>query len=218
MCWRIHEVVAEAISRFFQEQYVAPFIWEKLVEQSNSDHTTLKNYKEFEEYYAKYVEMQKGWNAGEFGVKAKYWMLCVRITDLIHQLHFAININDYYLRLETWEELIVLSFTMNRQNYARYGTYYLTQMGSLDSTQPGAHEEVQEKVISVCRNNTGVRNQLMEPGANFMRNSRTAGNYISFLMCSGCSYLIWGYKYFFVFNSWTTRNCLMSNHTSFMLS
>ena len=26
MCWRIHEVVAEAISRFFQEQYVAPFI------------------------------------------------------------------------------------------------------------------------------------------------------------------------------------------------
>ena len=117
-------------------------------------------------------------------------MLCVRITDLIHQLHFAININDYYLRLETWEELIVLSFTMNRQNYSRYGTYYLTQMGSLDSTQPGAHEEVQEKVISVCRNNTGVRNQLMEPGANFMRNSRTAGNYISFLMCSGCSYLI----------------------------
>ena len=72
MCWRIHEVVAEAISRLFQEQYVAPFITEKLVEQSKSDHTTLKNSKEFEEYYAKYVEMQKQCNAREFGVKAKY--------------------------------------------------------------------------------------------------------------------------------------------------
>ena len=109
MCWRIHEVVAEAISRLFQEQYVAPFVSENLVEQSKSDHTTLKNSKEFEEYYAKYVEMQKRYNAGEFGVTAKHWMLYVRIVDLIHQLHFAINTNDYYLRLETWEKLMVLS-------------------------------------------------------------------------------------------------------------
>ena len=98
MCWRIHEVVAEAISRWFQEQYVAPFISEKLIKQSKSDHTTLKNSKEFEEYY---FEMQKQCNTEESGVTAKYWMLYVRIIDLIHQLHFAININDYYLNLET---------------------------------------------------------------------------------------------------------------------
>ena len=78
----------------------------------------MKNSKEFEEYYAKYVEIQKR-NAEEFGVTAKYWMMYVRIIDLIHQLHFAININDYYLRLETWEVLMVLSFTMNKQNYVR---------------------------------------------------------------------------------------------------
>ena len=119
MCCRIHEVVAEAISRLFQAQYVAPFISKKLVEQSKSDHTTLKDSKRFEENYAKYAEMQKRCNAGEFGVMAKYWMLYVRIIDLIHQLHFAININDYYLRLETWEVLMVLSFTMNKQNYVR---------------------------------------------------------------------------------------------------
>ena len=190
MCCRIHEVVAEAISRLFQAQYVAPFISKKLVEQSKSDHTTLKDSKRFEENYAKYAEMQKRCNAGEFGVMAKYWMLYVRIIDLIHQLHFAININDYYLRLETWEELMVLSFTMNKQNYARYGTYYLTQMGSLDSTHPGAHEEIQEKGISICRNSTGVRQSIDGTGEQtFLRNSKTAGNYISFLMCSGCSYL-----------------------------
>ena len=149
----------------------------------------MKNSKEFEEYYAKYVEIQKR-NAEEFGVTAKYWMMYVRIIDLIHQLHFAININDYYLRLETWKELMVLSFTMNKQDYGRYGTYYLTQMGSLASTHPGAHEEIQEKGISVCRNSTDIRQSIDGTGEQtFLRNSKTAGNYISFLMCSGCSYL-----------------------------
>ena len=49
-CWRIHEVVPEAISRLFREQYVVLFISENRTQ-------TLKNSKEFEEYYAKYVEM-----------------------------------------------------------------------------------------------------------------------------------------------------------------
>ena len=131
--------------------------------------------------------MQKRCSAGEFRVTAKYLMLHVRIIDLINQLHFAINIRNYYLGLETWEELMMLSFTMNKQNYARYGTYYLTQMGSLDSTSPGAHEEIQEKGISVCRNNTSVRQSIDGTGEQaFMRNSKTAGNYmVNYLMCSG---------------------------------
>ena len=41
MCWRIHKVVAEAISRLFQEQYVASLISEKLIGQSKLDQTTL---------------------------------------------------------------------------------------------------------------------------------------------------------------------------------
>ena len=81
---------------------------------------------------------------------------------------------------------MVLSFTMNKQNYARYGTYYLTQMGSLDSSHPGAHKEIQEKGISLFRINTGLRQSIDGTGEQyFMRNSKTAGNYISFLMCSG---------------------------------
>lgn len=100
MCQKIHEVVAEAINRLFQEQYVAPLISEKLFEQSNLDRSTLKNSKEFEEY-AKYVEMHRRCYAGEFGVTTKYWMLYVRIIDLIRQLNFVIIMNNYYLRVET---------------------------------------------------------------------------------------------------------------------
>ena len=64
----------------------------------------------------------------------------MRIIDLINPLHFVMNINNYYLCLETWEELKVLSFTMNKQNYAEHVTYYLTQVGSVDSIHGGAQQ------------------------------------------------------------------------------
>ena len=78
-------------------------------------------------------------------------MLYMRIS-----FTFAINVNDYYLHLEIWDVLMVLSFTMKEQNYAQCSTYYLTQMGSLDSTHPGAHKEIEERGISICRNNTVI--------------------------------------------------------------
>ena len=33
-----------------------------------------------------------------------------------------------------------VKFYMYKQTYARYGTYYLRQIGSLDSTHPGAYK------------------------------------------------------------------------------
>ena len=72
----------------------------------------MQNIKEFEEYYAKYVEIQKQCSIGEFTVMTKYWILYVRIIDLIQQVHFVINKNNYYLCLETWKELMALRLCM----------------------------------------------------------------------------------------------------------
>ena len=70
---------------------------------------------------------------------------------------------------------MILSFTINKQDYTRYGTCYLTQMGSLDSTYPGAHEEIQERGILVCRNNTGIRQLIDGTGKQtFMKIAKTA--------------------------------------------
>ena len=104
-------------------------------------------------------------------------MLNARITHLIDQFHFVININDYFLRLDTLEELMVLSFKMNKQNYARYGTYYLTQIESLDRSYLRTREEIQEKGNSVFRNNIGIR-QLVEIAGQqvFMKNLKNAAN------------------------------------------
>ena len=77
----------------------------------------MQNIKEFEEYYAKCVEIQKQCSIGEFAVMTKYWILYVRIIGLIQQVHFVINTNNYYLCLETWKELMALRFPMKKQNY-----------------------------------------------------------------------------------------------------
>ena len=107
-----------------------------------------------------------------------------KILDAECENHFSLsNLNDYYLRVEIWEELMVLSFKMNQQNYARSGTYYLTQMMPLNSTHPGAHEEIHKKAILVCRNNTDIRKSIDGTGKQtFMRNSKTAGNKFLFFI------------------------------------
>ena len=91
--------------------------------------------------------------------------------------------DKYYLRLEAWEKLMVLSFTLNKQNYARHGTYYLTQMGSLDSTHPGAHEEIQEKGISFCRNSTDVRQSIDGTGNKRFWGTRRLQQIIFHFLC-----------------------------------
>ena len=146
--------------------------------------------------------MQKRCVAEEFGVTAKYWMLHVRIIELTHQLHFTINIKDYHLLLETWEELMVLSFTTNKQNYARYDTYCQKQMGSLNSTHPEAYEEIQEKRFSVCRNDTGIN--WWNRGTDVYEELKDCRK-LHFISCVFWGDLFWGGKHFSVCNSWTTR-------------
>ena len=43
---------------------------------------------------------------------------------------------------------MLLSFTMTKQYYTQYDTYYLMQAKSLDGTHPGAHEE-KGKVLKI---------------------------------------------------------------------
>ena len=53
---------------------------------------------------------------GEFGATPQYWMLYQRMIDLIHQLHYSVNINDFWLCLHSWEERLKLSAVIKR-NY-----------------------------------------------------------------------------------------------------
>ena len=80
---------------------------------------------------------------------------------------------------------------MNKQSYSRYGTYHMLQMANLETTHPGAREEIEKQGISVCRNKWGVRQSIDGAGEQtFQKNSKTAGGIKSFVQ-QHCTYEKW---------------------------
>ena len=102
-------------------------------------------------------------------------MYCEAV-DRQYMLHFSVNRNDFDLRLQCWKDSLPYCFAMNKQNYARYGTFYCSQLMALDDNYPGAKDELVNNGLSVCRNNTGIRQATDAAGEQtFMKNSKTPG-------------------------------------------
>ena len=118
---------------------------------------------------------------GGLGESAQYWMLYQYMVDLLHQLHYATNRNNYDLRKLIWEEMLPLSFSMNKENYTRYGTYYIMQLSNSELTHHGARQEIEEKGVSVCRNSLNIP-QSIAGEQTFIKNSKTSGDKFVTLM------------------------------------
>ena len=59
---------------------------------------------------------------------------------LQHQIHTAIQTNDFDMRLNAWKEMLPLHFALNKTNYARYGTWHVQPMTEVDDCYPGLRE------------------------------------------------------------------------------
>ena len=122
------------------------------MKENLNKHQSLLDSADFDNYNAVYQEMKRKALNGDLGCTTQFWMMYQEMIDLIHQLHYAINVNDFHLRLSAWEHLLRLSFTMKKQNYSSFGTLYLLMLCSLKETNPGAFEDLQEKGLSIYRN------------------------------------------------------------------
>ena len=76
--------------------------------------------------------MKEDWLIGKYSKTPQFWMSYQSAVDQLHKLHYTININDFYLHATLWENAIADCFSMNKQNYARYGTYYVLQLLNID--------------------------------------------------------------------------------------
>ena len=177
--WLVHECMAEAIDRLLHEMIdISSLNVENQVDMIRPEVLL--------EYRRKYDDLKNKCMNGEMGVTAQYWAIYHHTVHLLHAMHFAINTNDYELRRKMWAELLKLSFVMNKQNYARFGTFYMTQLANLDKTHPGAREEIESKGVSVCRNNFGIRQSVDGAGEQtFQKNSKTSGGIKEFVQQEG---------------------------------
>jgi predicted oxidoreductase (fatty acid repression mutant protein) len=106
--WLLHEAFSEALERLFQEQYV-PEIPASLVQFAEYPPGTIEiedqladvTIKAYIEHYNQQVDKCL---KGQFGKTPQFWALYMMMVDRQQRLHYAINMNDYNLRLLTWRE------------------------------------------------------------------------------------------------------------------
>ena len=97
--------------------------------------------------------------------------------DRQHTFHYAVNTNDACLRLQMWKESIPMCFSTNRIHYARYGSFYLKSLESLDITHPGSKDEM-KAIVSVRRNTQAIGQAIDMAGEqSYMKSAKTAGKH-----------------------------------------
>ena len=162
-CWLIHEAFSEALERLFLEQYL-PTIPENVEKFAQSAPEAMRwpdiqNDDAFKEFAHQYKALKVKCLSGEFGKTPQFWAKYMKLVDCQQQLQFSINTNAY--------DLI---------HYARYGTYYVSSLEHIDSTHPGAKEEIGDMGLSVRGNTLGIGQAIDLAGEqSYMRNAKAAG-------------------------------------------
>ena len=180
LCWLLHESFSEALIRLFLEQYV-PEIPDSLINFAKHppgtvDIEELLADPSIQAYLKYYVQQVKKCLNGEFGKTPQFWVMYMIMVDRKQKLHYAINTNNYNLRLLIWKESLLMWFATNKIHYARYGTFYVKFLEYLGDTHPGAKEEIEEKGLSVRRNTLGIGQAVdMASEQSYMKNAKTAG-------------------------------------------
>jgi hypothetical protein len=183
--WLLHEAFSEALERLFEEQYI-PEVPEMLVKFAESppgtvDVENLLSNATVKAYIEHYNQQFDKCLNGEFGKTPQFWALYMMMVDRQQKLHYAINKNDYNLRLLMWRKSLPLCFATNRVHYSRYGTFYVQSLEYLESTHPGAKAEIEENGVSVRRNTLGIGQAVDMAGEqSYMKGAKTAGGISQF--------------------------------------
>ena len=170
-CWLIHEAFAECVEQLYMDSMNNP---PSLNINNPSEVLNNLNNGEVKKYLSLCNSVHVNLNLGLTG---RYWMTYCWLVDLLHIFHYAINQNNYDLRLAVWEEMLPFYFVFNKVHYARYEPYYINQLQYLQNTHPGAKEEIQEYGLSVRRNSYGIGQAVNLAGEQtFMKSAKTSGN------------------------------------------
>ena len=199
-CWTVHSHLAETLERLLFERFLTTIdeipkvleerppcrdvkeYFEKLVEDE-SIHELLEQYMKFEEDV----------RSGIHGKTSQFWLLYyIDIMRNQHLIHFAVQTNNFLLRLHGLKRVLPLMFALNKQNYARYGSLYVNSLENLEETHPGCLELIKHKGISVQgQNKYPCRTAIDQRGEQTInRDAKVAGG-IKYFASDSNSILKW---------------------------
>ena len=96
-----------------------------------------------------YETYRKDVRQGRIGNTAKYWLMCLDLIRLQHQIHTAVQTNDFDMRLDAWNKMLPYYFAFNKTYYAKYGTWYAQTMKEIVHCYPGLKEPLKSTGLSV---------------------------------------------------------------------
>ena len=118
---------------------------------TNKSMKTLQSNKDFLAFLCEYLAFCHKVREGCLGKTPKFWISYMDHVSLILKLMRAVKTNNFDLYAFCISKMANLFFSFGGQNYARYLTYFSVFLANLESSYPGAVEQVKLGVISVAR-------------------------------------------------------------------
>lgn len=155
-CTRIHELLANVMElklydRFVQDlpeeeyqgfQDVMMTIPSDQVEDHLSDSVIMQHLLKYEEFFYSVTE-------GTIGPMAQFWGTYVFLVNRVHrELQRCVKTNDVDGYIDVFPAILDVFFSLNRPNYARWGTLFLHK---LTSSHPQLREILQKGAFSIRR-------------------------------------------------------------------
>ena len=116
---------------------------EKLTETLNTQITQIMQVSQSYEHYRNSVRN------GKLGKTATFWLTYLDLVRMQHVIHTSIQENDFEKRVLGWKYFLPFYFALNYSNYARYGSYYVQVLESIEQMYPGLKDMLKCKGLSV---------------------------------------------------------------------
>ena len=155
--WTIHSVLSEALERlsfsmFLEQETNVPSIIDTLMNDRDisEEELDIVNNAEVQLLLNRYQQFKEEIRNNKYGKTAKFWTVYyLDVITYLHKIHFAVQTNNFDLRLKGQTDVLPFFFALNKQNYARYGSTYVYAMQNLEKTHPGCKQLIKEKGLSV---------------------------------------------------------------------
>ena len=175
-CWWVHETFWDSLERLFIKKFMST--------EDNNIFSQLKidtvlpnlNNPKVQDILRRYIQVKSKRLNGDYGKTSQCWLTYIQMVSELQLLHFSLKVNNFELKIKSWEKLLPLCFTTNKIHYSRYGTFYVEQIKNLETSCPGDMEGI-EDFCSVKRNSVGIRQATDLAGEQiYMKSAKTAGN------------------------------------------
>lgn len=164
------------LRRFLGE--TKPIVPEHLIDVS-AEPNSFKNESiaQLVDFTKAFESFKEGARQGNLGKTAQFWMIYLDMMRVQHFIHIAVQENDFDLRFYAWQFLIPFYFALDKQNYARYGSFYVETLKNIDRIYPGLRSLLEKKGISVLgQSNHNIRTAIDQRGEQTInRDAKTTG-------------------------------------------